>query len=160
MHSVGPILLFQRPTCTPAAQPGGSLYGIVTAAPPNPQAAYAGMPEDFGQANDPLVGKPVGGVIVFAGGLALYTPQGKLIGGLGVSGDTACADHVIAWKVRHAIALDGVPMGVGTDQTDNIIFDIQNGTSASGYGHPSCKGGRPSDDIAKKLPQTHPVRRK
>jgi uncharacterized protein GlcG (DUF336 family) len=156
----GPNFALSTANVYASAQPGGSLYGIATAAPPNPQAAYAGKPEDFGQANDPLVGKPVGGVIVFAGGLALYTPQGKLIGGLGVSGDTACADHVIAWKVRHAIALDGVPMGVGTDQTDNIIFDIQNGTSASGYGHPSCKGGRPSDDIAKKLPQTHPVRRK
>ena len=156
----GPNFALSTANVYASAQPGGSLYSIVTASPPNPQAAYGGKPEDFGQANDPLVGKPVGGVIVFAGGLALYTPQGKLIGGLGVSGDTACADHVIAWKVRHAIALDGVPMGVGTDQTDNIIFDIQNGTSASGYGHPSCKGGRPSDDIAKKLPQTHPVRRK
>jgi len=156
----GPNFALSTANVYASAQPGGSLYGIVTAAPPSPQAAYAGKPEDFGQANDPLVGKPVGGVIVFAGGLALYTPQGKLIGGLGVSGDTACADHVVAWKVRHAIVLDGVPMGVGTDQTDNIIFDIQNGTSASGYGHPFCKGGRPSDDIAKKLPQTHPVRRK
>jgi hypothetical protein len=77
-----------------------------------------------------------------------------------VSGDTACADHVIAWKVRNALSLDGVPMGVGTDQTDNILFDIQNGISASGFGHPTCKGGRPSEDIAKKLTQSHPVRRK
>jgi uncharacterized protein GlcG (DUF336 family) len=156
----GPNFALSTANVYASAQPGGSLYGIVTAAPPNPQAAYAGKPDDFGQPNDPLVGKAVGGVIVFAGGLALYTPQGKLIGGLGVSGDTACADHVIAWKVRHAVALDGVPMGVGTDQTDNIIFDMQSGTSASGFGHPSCKGGRSSDDIAKKLPQTHPVRRK
>jgi uncharacterized protein GlcG (DUF336 family) len=156
----GPNFALSTANVYAGAQPGGSLYGIATAAPPNPQAVYAGKPDDFGQVNDPLVGKAVGGVIVFAGGLALYTPQGKLIGGLGVSGDTSCADHVIAWKVRHAIALDGVPMGVGTDQTDNIIFDVQNGVSVSGFGHPSCKGGRPSDDIAKKLPQTHPVRRK
>jgi hypothetical protein len=106
------------------------------------------------------VGKPVGGVIVFGGGLALYAPQGKIVGGLGLSGDTSCTDHVIAWKVRHAIGQDGVPMGVGQDQTDNIIFDIQNGVSASGFGHPTCKGGRPAEDIARKLPQTHPVHRK
>src|SRR5205085_4700832 len=49
------------------AQPGGSLYGIVT--PPNPNTAFAGNPQDFGQSNDPLVGKPIGGVIVFGGGL-------------------------------------------------------------------------------------------
>jgi uncharacterized protein GlcG (DUF336 family) len=156
----GPNFALSTANVYAAAQPGGSLYGIITAGPPNPQAAYAGKPEDFGQLNDPLVGKAVGGVIVFGGGLPLYTTKGKLVGGLGVSGDTACADHVIAWKVRHAVGLDGVPMGVAADQTDNMIFDIQNGVSASGFGHPSCKGGRPSDDIIKKLPQSIPVQRK
>jgi uncharacterized protein GlcG (DUF336 family) len=156
----GPNFALSTANIYAAAQPGGSLYGIVTAAPPNPTAAFAGKPDDFGQTSDPLVGKPVGGVIIFAGGVPLYTRQGKLVGGLGVSGDTACADHVIAWKVRNALSLDGVPMGVGTDQTDNILFDIQNGISASGFGHPTCKGGRPSEDIAKKLTQSHPVRRK
>src|SRR3954471_19270359 len=79
-----------------AAQPGSSLYGIATAVPPNPQAAFAGNPASFGEPNDPYVGKPIGGVIVFAGGLALYDTKGRLLGGLGVSGDTACADHVVA----------------------------------------------------------------
>jgi uncharacterized protein GlcG (DUF336 family) len=55
-----------------ASQPGQSLYSLVTSAPPNPQATYAGSPADFGQPNDPMVGKPVGGIIVFGGGLALY----------------------------------------------------------------------------------------
>src|SRR6185437_7825371 len=50
------------------AQPGQSLYSLATSAPPNPQAAFAGSPEQFGQHNDPLVGKPIGGVIVFGGG--------------------------------------------------------------------------------------------
>jgi uncharacterized protein GlcG (DUF336 family) len=45
----------------------------------------------------------IGGIIVFGGGLALYAPNGKLIGGLGLSGDTSCTDHVIAWKVRHQL---------------------------------------------------------
>ena len=156
----GPNFALSTANVYAAAQPGGSLYGIVTSAPPNPEAAYASEPDEFGQPNDPLVGKPVGGVIVFAGGVPLYESKGKLIGGLGVSGDTACADHVIAWKVRHNLKLDGVPMGVAADQSDNIIFDFQNGVSASGFGHPMCRGGRPSEDIAKKLPQTHPVQRK
>jgi uncharacterized protein GlcG (DUF336 family) len=136
-----------------AAQPGQSLYSLTTSAPPNPQAAYAGSPEQFGQQNDPMVGKPIGGIIVFGGGLPLYDYQGKLIGGLGLSGDTSCADHVIAWKVRHALKLDTVPMGVAPGQNDNMILDMQNGHSASGFGHPSCKGGTPSDEIIKKLPE-------
>ena len=38
-------------------------------------------------------------------------------------------------------------------KTDNMILDIQNGTSASGFGHPSCKGGKPPDEIIKQLPE-------
>jgi uncharacterized protein GlcG (DUF336 family) len=134
-----------------ASQPGQSLFGLQTSAPPNAAAVYSGHPEQFGQANDPLVGKPIGGIIVFGGGLALYDGKGKLVGGLGVSGDTACADHVIAWKVRHDLGLDAVPIGVAKNATDNMILDIQNGASASGYGHPSCKGGKASDDVIGKL---------
>src|SRR6476660_4109382 len=65
-----------------AAQPGNSLYSIVSG--PNPNSAFAGDPQKFGQPDDPLVGKPVGGVIVFAGGLALYDKNGRIVGGLGV----------------------------------------------------------------------------
>jgi uncharacterized protein GlcG (DUF336 family) len=133
------------------SQPGQSLFGLQTSAPPNPMAVYAGSPEHFGQPDDPLVGKPIGGIIVFGGGLALYDGKGKLVGGLGVSGDTACADHVIAWKVRHLLALDAVPVGVAKNATDNMILDIQNGASASGFGHPSCKGGKASDEVIAKL---------
>jgi hypothetical protein len=35
---------------------------------------------------------------VFGGGLALYNCQGNIMGALGVSGDTSCADHAIAWR--------------------------------------------------------------
>ena len=138
-----------------AAQPGQSLYSVVS--PPNPQAAYAGNPQDFGQRNDPMVGKPIGGVIVFGGGLPLYVNKGELVGGLGVSGDTSCADHVVAWKLRQALGLSAVPMGVAPGPSDNLIFDIQNGVSSSGFGHPTCKGGKPNEDIIQKLPQTNPL---
>jgi uncharacterized protein GlcG (DUF336 family) len=142
-----------------ASQPGQSLYSLTTSAPPNGQAAFAGPPTAFGQQNDPMVGKPIGGIIVFGGGLPLYTSKGHIVGGLGVSGDTSCADHIIAWKVRHQLGLDGVPMGVAPDQTDNMVLDIQNGQSASGWGHPSCKGGTPSDDIIKNLSQKVPLQK-
>jgi len=138
-----------------AAQPGNSLYSIVSG--PDPHSAFAGDPQKFGQPDDPLVGKAVGGVIVFGGGLALYDKNGKIVGGLGVSGDTSCADHVIAWKARHTLGLSAVPMGVAPGPSDNLIFDIQNGASSSGFGHPTCKGGNPSEEIINKLNQTHPT---
>src|SRR3954471_111220 len=139
-----------------ASQPGGSLFGLITSAPPNPQAVFAPAdPNSLGQPNDPFVGKPIGGIIVFGGGLALYDAKGKIIGGLGLSGDTACADHVKAWKVRHALGLNHVPMGVSPDQNDNMILDFANGQSASGFGHPSCKGGKPSDETIKSLSQKY-----
>lgn len=100
-----------------------------------------------------MVGKAIGGVIVFGGGLALYNGKGELVGGLGLSGDTSCADHVVAWKVRHALKLDAVPMGVAPGPSDNMILDVQVGTavSPSGFGHPTCKGGQAPDDIIKEL---------
>jgi uncharacterized protein GlcG (DUF336 family) len=139
-----------------ATQPGQSLYSLITTAPPNPQAAF-GDASSFGQANDPIVGKAVGGIVVFGGGLALYSAKGEILGGLGLSGDTSCADHVIAWKVRHELHLDAVPMGPSPDHNDNMILDIQNGVSASGFGHPACKGGNPGEAIIKDLPKNFPT---
>lgn len=141
------------------SQPGQSLYSLTTSAPPNPVAAYGGSPDTFGQTNDPMVGKPIGGVIVFGGGLPLYTSKGHIMGGLGVSGDTSCADHVVAWKVRHRLGLDGVPLGVAPGQNDNMVLDYQNGQSASGWGHPTCKGGTPPDQIIPELPQKFPLKK-
>jgi hypothetical protein len=45
---------------------------------------------------------------------------------------------------------------VAVNVTDNLILDLQNGVSVSGYGHPSCKGGKPSDEVIKKLPEAYP----
>jgi uncharacterized protein GlcG (DUF336 family) len=137
------------------AQPGGSLYSIVM--PPNPSVVLAGDPQAFGQQNDPMIGKAPGGVIVFGGGLPLYSEKGEIVGALGISGDTSCTDHVVAWKIRRNLKLDAVPMGVAPGPSDNLIFDIQNGVSSSGFGHPTCKGGQPSDEIIKSLNETLPV---
>ncbi len=139
-----------------ASQPGQSLYSLATSAPPNPQAVF-GNPASFGTPNDPMVGKAIGGIIVFGGGLPLYSAKGKIVGGLGLSGDTSCTDHVIAWKVRHQLHLNAVPMGPSPAHDDNMILDWQNNTSPSGFGHPSCKGGTSSDFIIKNLSKQFPT---
>jgi uncharacterized protein GlcG (DUF336 family) len=122
-----------------AVQPGGSLFGLQESNPVNTDAAYGGNADDYGTLNDYMIGKRIGGVNVFGGGLALYDASGEIIGAVGVSGDTSCADHSIAWKVRDFLALDYVPGGVDpASNLDNIVFDIDNGVSASGWGHPTC----------------------
>lgn len=139
-----------------ASQPGGGLYSLATSAPPNPKAAF-GEPTSFGTATDPMIGKAVGGVIVFGGGLPLYNSQGKIIGGLGLSGDTSCTDHIIAWKVRHKLHLDDVTMGPSPDHNDNMILDFKDGKSASGFGNPACKGGNNSVYIIEGLSKQFPT---
>jgi hypothetical protein len=134
-------------------QPGGSLYGLQHSNPVDTAVAYdnsedvASSGSDFGTSNDPMVGKRIGGVNVFGGGLALHK-SGQKVGGLGVSGDTSCTDHMVAWRVRNSLSLDGFgPVaGVSGDpqRPDNIIFDITpnpsggTGVSKSGFGHPTC----------------------
>ena len=131
-----------------AVQPGGSLYGLQHSNPVEAQEAYGGPSGQIGTANDPMVGNKIGGVIVFGGGLGLYDTGKVLVGGVGVSGDTSCADHNIAWRVRHNLGLDHL-QGVGgvsgdPARPDNIVFDITpnpyggTGVSAGGFGHPTC----------------------
>lgn len=133
-----------------AVQPGGSLYGLQHSNPVNPLVAYRGANSElYGTAQDPMNGLKPGGINVFGGGLALYAADARtVLGGLGVSGDTSCADHNIAWKMRAALGFTKVPGGVNpaaegvTD--DNIIYDIANGASASGFGHPRACPGNPT----------------
>lgn len=138
-----------------AVQPGGSLYGLQHSNPVNPQVAYQGDSKKIGMENDPMVGQKIGGVNVFGGGLPLYNPEGVLLGAIGVSGDSSCADHNIAWKVRDALGLDNVPGGVSPTNDDNIVYDITDGVSSSGWGHTKCTPE--ATEIAKNLPTTHPI---
>jgi uncharacterized protein GlcG (DUF336 family) len=120
--------------------PGAPLYGLITTNPAVASLITAGDPNSFGSAQDPLVGKNLNGGVVFGGGLALYDGN-AIVGALGVSGDTSCADHNVAWRVRHALGLDHVPNGLGPDHNDEIIYDmLPDKTSASGFGHPQCGG--------------------
>jgi uncharacterized protein GlcG (DUF336 family) len=117
-----------------AVQPGGTLFGLQHSNPVDPAVAYAGNPSLYGQPNDPMVG---------------------------VSGDSSCADHNIAWRTRNTLMLDYVPGGVSQQagRPDNIVYDITyppghpEGISAKGWGHPVC-----SDD-AKSISLTLPTTR-
>jgi uncharacterized protein GlcG (DUF336 family) len=105
-------------------QPGGSLYGLNNSNPFNPLF----QPQNTG------IGFVPGGIITFGGGLALYS-SGKVIGGLGVSGDTSCADHAIAYRMRRNARLDGTP------NSDNIVYLSPGEAPNSGFKQPHCGTG-------------------
>jgi len=144
-----------------AVQPGQTLFGLQESNPVDTGVAYGGNAINYGQPNDPMRGGKIGGVNVFGGGLALYTPSGALVGGIGVSGDTSCTDHIVAWKVRHDLNLDNVPGGVSPTSDDNIIHDVKvdpntgHTVSAKGFGHPECDATATA--VASTLPKTYPV---
>ncbi len=115
-------------------QPGGSLYGLNNSNPFNPVFNGSIEPGLPGRQGGP--GGVPGGIITFGGGVALYS-NGQVIGGLGVSGDTSCADHAIAYRMRHAAGLDTIPGGVGPGNTDNIIY-APAGQSPTGFEQPHC----------------------
>lgn len=122
-----------------AVQPGGSLFGLQESNPVNTNAAYNGDAKNFGTPKDSLIGKRMGGINVFGGGLALYNSKGEIVGALGLSGDTSCADHVIAWKLRNSLNLDYVPAGVSSAKDDNIIY-LSDKETPNGFKHPTCGG--------------------
>lgn len=143
-----------------ASQPGGNLYGLALSNPVDTDTAYfmrneqPGIAADFGTDQDPMIGRPIGGVSVLGGGLALYDSKRGKVGGLGVGGDTSCTDHVVAWRLRHLLGLDylkswgvgGLAMIFAGDSAhpDNIIFDIKS-SQPSGFGHPTCINNPPVD---------------
>ncbi|MDP3772243.1 MAG: heme-binding protein [bacterium] len=111
-------------------QPGHSLYGLNNSNPFDPQflAPPAGEGGQKGQIG--------GGVITFGGGVPLYNAAGSIIGGLGVSGDTACADHEVAKRARDLAGLNppGGPLA------DDIVYTIADSPPPSVFGHPVCLG--------------------
>jgi uncharacterized protein GlcG (DUF336 family) len=69
-----------------------------------------------------------GGLIFFGGGVPLYR-NGHIIGALGVSGDTSCADHEIAKRVRDLAGLNPP----GGKLVDDIVY------TTSVFAHPVCQ---------------------
>jgi uncharacterized protein GlcG (DUF336 family) len=152
-----PTLSLSTANLFAAVQPGNSLFGLQESNPVATDVAYGGDARDFGTARDPMVGRRIGGVNVFGGGLALYAEGGRLVGGIGVSGDSSVADHVIAWKLRDALGLDHVPAGVSPTKDDNMVVDFANGRSPSGWGHAATTDA--ATRIVEQLPTTHPLSR-
>jgi len=110
----------------PTSVPAGSLYGLNNSNPFNP--AFLPVAPD--------VGEVPGGIITFGGGVPLYL-NGQVIGGLGVSGDTACADHAIAYRMRRNAGFNGIP----TPGNDNIDY-LEVGELPHDFKHPHCIVGR------------------
>jgi uncharacterized protein GlcG (DUF336 family) len=106
-------------------QPGHSLWGV---AEPNPfRAECLAPPNDMNATN----GKICGGSIAFGGGVPLYKGKTR-VGGLGLSGDTACADHEVAKRIRHLAQLDPEK----GEFTDDIVYTRADGRSP--FAHPLC----------------------
>lgn len=83
--------------------------------------------------NGPGRNQITGGLIFFGGGLALYK-EGRIVGALGISGDTSCTDHEIAKRVR---ALSGlVPSHLGGNLADDIVLSPPDDPSV--FAHPLC----------------------
>jgi hypothetical protein len=85
---------------------------------------------------------------VFGGGVPLYK-GGVRVGGLGVSGDTACTDHEIAKRVREKAGLN--PEGGAA--VDDITYSQADGPSI--FTHPLCpntwrNGKKVGDEAAAK----------
>lgn len=72
-----------------------------------------------------------GGLIFFGGGVPIYKGT-KLVGGLGISGDTSCTDHEIAKRTRNELNLNP-PDGA---LADDISYSVPDGPSA--FTHPRC----------------------
>jgi len=132
-----------------AVQPSGSLYGLQHSNPVDTRVAYRGNSANYGETNDGMNGLKVGGVNVFGGGLALYdVTTGDLVGAVGVSGDTSCADHNVAMRTRDELGFDWGPGGVDEQGTDNITYDNNVGTATDSlegaFNHPICGFGEPA----------------
>jgi uncharacterized protein GlcG (DUF336 family) len=106
-------------------QPNHSLWSLGQANLFNPD--FLAAPDDPRQGR----GQIAGGTIFFGGGVPLYR-DGKIIGGLGISGDTSCADHEIAKRVRD---LGGLNPPAGA-LVDDITYTIPDGASV--FTHPKC----------------------
>jgi uncharacterized protein GlcG (DUF336 family) len=154
-----PALALSSANLWAATQPGGTLYGLQESNPVDTDTVYKGPSVDYGTEKDPMIGKKPGGINVFGGGLALYNKDQELVGALGVSGDTSCADHNIAWRTRNTLHLDYVPSGVSGDtaRPDNINYlgRAPVPSLANDFSHPVCAiaGSDKVTAISAKLPR-------
>ena len=106
-------------------QPGHSLWSLGQSNLWHP--ALTAPPGGQGGGNSQIAG----GLIFFGGGVPIYR-AGKIIGGLGISGDTSCADHEIAKRTRNELSLN--PPGGAL--ADDIVYSLPDPPSV--FAHPKC----------------------
>lgn len=125
-------------------QPGHSLWSLGQSNLFNPN--FLAPPSGQGGGQNQIAG----GLIFFGGGVPLYR-NGKIIGGLGISGDTSCADHEIAKRVRDVAGLN--PPGGAL--VDDIVYSPPD--PASVFAHPVCPNTyRNGTQIGNEAPATYP----
>jgi uncharacterized protein GlcG (DUF336 family) len=106
-------------------QPGHSLFSLNWSNPFDP--TFNAAPGGQGGGRNQVAG----GLITFGGGVPLYAGS-RIVGGLGVSGDTSCTDHEIAKRVRDLAGLNPP----GGKLADDIVYPDVDGPSV--FGHPLC----------------------
>jgi uncharacterized protein GlcG (DUF336 family) len=125
-------------------QPGHSLWSLFGSNNFDPKMLAPPSGSGGGKGDIP------GGMIFFGGGVPLYKGN-KLIGGLGVSGDTSCADHEIAKRVRNLASLN--PPGGPT--ADDIVYSPPDPPSV--FAHPVCVNTyRNGAFIGNEKPESYP----
>ena len=108
-------------------QPRHSLWSLGQSNPFNP--VFLSAPGGGTGGN----GQIAGGLIFFGSGVPIYANGGtKIVGGLGISGDTSCADHEIAKRVRHLLGMNPS----GGPKIDDIQYSASDGPSV--FTHPQC----------------------
>lgn len=125
-------------------QPGHSLWSLGQSNLFNSQ--FLAPPSGQGGGQNDIVG----GLIFFGGGVPLYR-NGKIVGALGVSGDTSCADHEIAKRVRDLANLNPA----GGALADDIVYSGPDQPSV--FAHPVCLNTyRNGTKIGDESPATYP----
>jgi uncharacterized protein GlcG (DUF336 family) len=124
-------------------QPGHSLWSLGQSNLWNPDATAA----PGGQGGNNAI---AGGLIFFGGGVPLYRGS-RIVGALGISGDTSCADHEVAKFTRDELALN--PPGGAL--VDDIVYSPPD--AASVFAHPKCINTvRNNVAIGQETPATYP----
>lgn len=125
-------------------QPGHSLWSLGQSNLFNPQFLAPPSGQNGGQ------NEIAGGLIFFGGGVPLYR-NGKIIGALGISGDTSCADHEVAKRVRDLANLN--PPGGAL--VDDIVYSGPDAPSV--FAHPVCLNThRNGTKIGNEAPASYP----
>jgi uncharacterized protein GlcG (DUF336 family) len=129
-------------------QPGHSLWSLGQSNLWNPK--FTEPPDAEGKGGKGGNQQIAGGLIFFGGGVPLYK-DGKIVGGLGISGDTSCADHEIAKRTRNNLSLNP-PAGA---TADDIVYSPPDAPSA--FAHPQCPNTwRNGTKLANEKPESYP----